>query len=140
NLSDFQIEADFGGLLFIRLRRVQVQRRAECRMTSERQFLLDSEYANFLSFPGFSRGIARKNESGLRKIHLTGQCLHLRVIQSASIMEDCQRISRERRLSEHINLSEFVSPARHKTSSVCAKTRHTERTFLRRSKNFNKNS
>src|SRR5215470_17524579 len=98
-------------------------------MTSKRQFLLDGEYADFLSFPSFDGCIAWKNESGFSKIHLARQRLHLSVIQSASIMEDCQRISGERRLREHIDLSEFVSPARHRVSSICAKTGKTERTF-----------
>src|SRR5215467_15951444 len=84
-------------------------------MTSERQFLLDREDSDFLSLPCFSGGVARENESRFRKIHFTRQSLHLGIIQSASIGEDRQRITCQRRLSEYINLSEFVGSARHKT-------------------------
>src|SRR5262245_12173841 len=68
NFPDLQIETDFGRLLLIRLRRIQVERCAECRMSGKRQFLLDREYAGFLSFKSFSRSIARENESRFRKI------------------------------------------------------------------------
>src|SRR4030095_658384 len=97
------------------------QRCAECRMPRKRQFGLNREDSDFLSFPTFSGSIARENESGLRQIHLARQRLHLGVIQSASIGKNRQRIARERRLRENINLSEFVSPARHRTSSICAR-------------------
>ena len=77
-------------------------------MTSERQFLLDREYADFFSFASFSGGVARQNESRFRKIHLPRQSLHLAVIQSASVLENRQRITGERRLREYIKLNEFV--------------------------------
>src|SRR5215469_10474519 len=96
------------------MRRVQIKRCAECRMPCKRQFGLDRKDSDFLSFPSFSGSIARRNESRFRKIHLPRQRLHLGVIQSASIGKNRQRITRERRLREYINLGEFVSAARHK--------------------------
>src|SRR6478672_8785684 len=96
-------------------------------MSGEGQLLLDRKDADFLSFPSFSASIARENESRFRKIHLARQGLHLGIIQSVCIGKDRQRITRERCLREYVNLREFVSSMRHRTSSICAKTRNTER-------------
>jgi hypothetical protein len=50
--------------------------------------------------------------------------LHLAIIQSSSVREDSQRITRERRLREYVSLNEFVSAARHKkTFNLCQTTR-----------------
>jgi hypothetical protein len=45
--------------------------------------------------------------------------LHLGVIQSTSIGKDRQRITRERRLREYIELNELVGSVRHKKTSQC---------------------
>ena len=82
-------------------------------MPGKRQFRLDRKDTDFLSFPSFSRGIARENESRFRKIHLARQGLHLGVSQSRQRREDRQRITRKRRLREYIKLNEFVTAARH---------------------------
>jgi hypothetical protein len=42
--------------------------------------------------------------------------LHLTIIQSPSIGKDRQRIAREPRLREYVNLNEFVCAARHKAT------------------------
>src|SRR6266550_6275424 len=73
NFSGFQVESNFGGLLGFR--RIQIERCAERRMPGKRQFLLDREDADFLSFPSFHGAIARENESRFRKIHLPRQVL-----------------------------------------------------------------
>src|SRR4029077_12238070 len=121
NFSGFQVESNFGALLGFRP--IQIQRCAERRMPGKRQFLLDREDADLLSFPGFSRGIARENESRFRKIHLPRQGLHLAVIQSSTIGEDSQRITGERRLREYIKLNEFVSARRHESDLDCVESR-----------------
>src|SRR4029077_9308117 len=100
NFSGLQVESNFGGLLGFRP--IQIQRCAERRMPGKRQFLLDREDADLLSFPGFSGSIARENESGFRKIHLVRQGLHLGVSQPASVRKNRQRITRKRRLREYI--------------------------------------
>lgn len=82
-------------------------------MSGKRQFRLDRKDTDLLSFPSFSRRIARENKSRFRKIHLARQRLHLGVSQLASVREDRQRITRERRLREYIKLNEFVTAARH---------------------------
>src|SRR4029077_16806173 len=92
-------------------------------MSGKRQFLLDREDADFLSFPGFSRGIARENESRFRKIHLARQGLHLGVSQLASVRKDRQWITRKRRLREYIKLNEFVSARRHESDLDCVESR-----------------
>jgi hypothetical protein len=109
-------------------------------MPCKRQFGLDREDSDFLSFPSFSGSITRENKSGFRQIHLPRQGLHLGVIQSASIGKNRQWIARERRMRENINLSEFVSSARDRTSSICSKTWKTERTFVWLIKKLEQNS
>ena len=95
-----------------------MQRRAECRMSGKRQFFRDSEDADFLPFPSFSGGIARQDESRLRKIHLSRDSLHLTIIQPARVSENGERITHQRRLREYVKLNEFVSAARHKNLSI----------------------
>src|SRR5438309_10797742 len=92
-----------------------MQRRAECWMTGKRQLFRDRKDADFLSLLSFSGRIARKNESCLGKIHLTRQRLHFVIVQAARIGENGERITRQRRLGENVNLNEFVSAVRHKT-------------------------
>ena len=92
-------------------------------MPGKWQFRLDRKDTDFLSFPSFSGGIARENESRFRKIHLARQGLHLGVIQSASVRKDRQRITRERRLREYIKLNEFVSARRHESDLDCVESR-----------------
>src|SRR4029077_3026251 len=106
NFSGFQVESNFGGLLGFR--RIQIERCAERRMPGKRQFLLDREDADFLSFSAFSRGLARENKSRFRKIHLSRQCLHLGVSQLSTVRKNRQRITRKPRLREYIKLNEFV--------------------------------
>src|SRR5262249_274712 len=57
NFSGFQIEDDFGRFPLIGLRRIQVQRCAERRMSRKWQLMLHREDADFLSFSSFSRSI-----------------------------------------------------------------------------------
>src|SRR5438552_550970 len=92
-----------------------MQRRAERRMTGKRQLFRDSEDADFLPFLSFSSGIARQDESCLRKIHLTRERLHFVIIQAARVGENGERITGQRRLREDVELNEFVTTARHKT-------------------------
>ena len=92
-------------------------------MPGKRQFLLDSKDADFLSFPSFSGGIARENESRFRKIHLARQGLHLGVSQPASVRKNRQRITRKRCLREYIKLNEFVSARRHESDLDCVESR-----------------
>src|SRR6266436_3571582 len=82
-------------------------------MSRKRQFCFDRKDADFLSFPSFSGGIARENESGFRKIHLARQSLHLGVIQSSSVSEDRERITGEWRLRKNIELNKFVRAVPH---------------------------
>src|SRR5437588_3081259 len=70
NFPGFQVEADFGGLLWIGSRRIQIQRCTKCGMSGKGQLLLDREDADFLSVSHFGGTFARKNESRFRKIHL----------------------------------------------------------------------
>src|ERR1700720_2144528 len=91
-----------------------MQRRAESRMTRKRQLFRDRENADFLPFLSFNRGIARKNESCLGKIHLTRERLHFVVVQSARVGENRERITGQRCLRENVNLNEFVTAFRHK--------------------------
>src|SRR5262249_37083418 len=63
NFPGFQVERDFGGLLLIGFRRIQIQCRAECWMPGKRQLVLDREDADFLSFASFSGRVAAQNES-----------------------------------------------------------------------------
>ena len=81
-------------------------------MTGKRQLFRDREDADFVSFGG---GIARKNESCLGKIHLTRERLHFVVVQPARVSENGERITRQRRLGENIELNKFVSAVRHKS-------------------------
>jgi len=92
-----------------------MQRCAERRMPSKRQLFRDSEDADFLPFFGFNRGIARKNESCLGKIHLTRERPHFVIIQAAGVSENGERITRQRRLGKDIQLNEFISAVRHKS-------------------------
>src|SRR5262245_3947313 len=109
-------------------------------MSGKRQFGLDRKDSDFFSFPSFSGSIARENKSGLRKIHLARQRLHLGITQSTTIRKNRQRIAFEWCLREYIKLNEFVSAIRHRTSSICAKNGKTERTFIFPGKNFRQNS
>src|SRR5260370_32935237 len=93
-----------------------MQRRAERRMSGKRQLFSDREDADFLSFPGFNGGIARKNESCFRKIHLPRQSLHFAIIQTARVSENGERITRQRRRREDVDLNEFISTVRHKSA------------------------
>src|SRR5438270_14038788 len=93
-----------------------MQRRAERRMTGERQFFRDGEDADFLSCLIFSGGIARQDESCLGKIHLTRERLHFVIIQAARVGENGERITRQRCQGEDVKLDEFVSAVRHKAS------------------------
>src|SRR5438045_9761121 len=107
-----------------------MQRRAEGRMPGERQLFRDREDVDSLSLLGFSGGIARKNESCLRKIHLARERLHFVIVQAARIRENGERITLQRRLGENVELNEFVSAARHKNlSTFCLRTRKTNIKF-----------
>src|SRR6266404_2695971 len=86
-------------------------------MPGKGQLFRDSKDANFLPFLSFSAGIARQDESCLRKIHLTRESLHFPIIQSARVGENGERITRQRRLREDVELNEFISTVRHKTLS-----------------------
>jgi hypothetical protein len=56
--------------------------------------------------------------------------LHLAIIQSSSVREDSQRITRERRLREYVNLNEFVGAVWHKkTFNLCLRTRKANINF-----------
>ncbi len=94
-----------------------MQRRPESGMSGERQLFRDGEDADFVSFSG---GIARQDESCLRKIHLTRKRLHFIIIQAARVSENGERITRQRRLREDVKLDEFVGTVRHKGDSFCA--------------------
>jgi hypothetical protein len=131
NFPGFQVEGDFGGLLLIGFRRIQIHRCAERRMPGKWQFRLDREDADLLSFRSFSGIVTRQNESRFRKIHLPRQGLHLAVIQSSAVREDRQRITRKRRLRKYIELNELVSSVRHKKLlNVCLRTGKTNNNFL----------
>src|SRR5438128_11624142 len=95
-----------------------MQRRAERRVPGKRQLFRDSEDADFLPFLSFNVGIARQDESCLRKIHLTRERLHFVIIQAARVGENGERISRQQRLGEDIKLDEFVTALRHKNLST----------------------
>ena len=84
-------------------------------MPGKRQLFRDSENADFLPFFGFNRGIARKNESCLGKIHLTRERLYFVIIQAARVSENGERITGQRRPGENVKLNEFVSAVRHKS-------------------------
>jgi hypothetical protein len=84
-------------------------------MSGKRQLFRDREDADFLPFFGFNRGIAREDESCLGKIHLTRERLHFVITQAARVGEHCERITRQRRLGENIELNEFVTAVRHKS-------------------------
>src|SRR5438046_596118 len=87
-------------------------------MSRKGQLLLGREDTDFLSFASFSDGIARQNERRLREIHLPRQSLHLAIIQSSSVGEHSQRITRKRGLREYIKLHEFVTAVRHEKTCV----------------------
>ena len=87
-------------------------------MPGERQLFRNREDADFLSFPSFGGGIARQDESRLRKIHLPRDSLHFPIIQAVRVGENGERIPRERRLGEDVKLDEFVGAARHKNLSA----------------------
>src|SRR6266478_5141561 len=95
-----------------------MQRRAERRMSGERQFFRDREDADFLSFPGFNGGIARQDESRFRKIHLTRESLHLPIIQAARVSENGERITGQRRLGENVKLNKFITTLCHKSYQI----------------------
>jgi hypothetical protein len=90
-------------------------------MPGKRQLFRDSEDADFLPFFGFNRGIARKNESCLGKIHLTRKSLHFVIIQAARVSENGERITRQGRLGKDIQLDEFISTIRHKHFRLASK-------------------
>src|SRR5918996_5173285 len=81
-------------------------------MSGKRQLLLDSEDADSLPLLCFNLWFACQDESRFRKIHLTGQRLHLLIGQTARVGENRKRITGKRSSRKNVELHEFVI-ARH---------------------------
>src|SRR5205807_7824717 len=110
NFSHCKIENDLIQRGFIRrLRRMEVKRCAERRMTGERKFLCNRKDADFFSVLLFDRCVPRKNESRFGEIHLLRQGLHFSVAQPSCINKDGQRIALQTRPGEDVDLNEIVS-------------------------------
>src|SRR5437667_1194218 len=87
-------------------------------MSSEGQFFRNRKYANLFARSSFGRAFTRQNESRFRKIHRPRQRLHLAVAQPARVGKDRERITRQRRSREDIELNKFICSLPH--SSTCA--------------------
>src|SRR6059058_5783778 len=87
-------------------------------MSSEGQFFRNRKYANLFARSSFGRAFTRQNESRFRKIHLPRQRLHFAVAQPARVGKDRERITRQRRSREDIELNKFVCSLPH-SSTLC---------------------
>ena len=84
------------------LRRAQMgdqRRRADRRMTGERQLVAGGEDANGRRVDRIAR---LEHEHGLGQIELAGDRLHARVVEPVGVEHDGERIAAERRIGEHV--------------------------------------